>query len=226
MADASDRVISASIEHAAALLEAAPADIVFDRESAMFHVAGTPAKGVSWTAIAVAAEQAIVGVSEFSQTGATFPFGSHLAVVEVDIETGAVTLERLVTTDDAGTLVNPLIAEGQIHGGVASGVAQALFEEITYDEYGNLTSANFADYAIPGPTELPSFEVTLTETPTPLNPLGAKGIGEAGSIGSTPAVHNAVIDALGHVGVRHIDMPLTPSKVWSAYSKALAASPT
>ena len=225
MADAADRVISASIDHAATLLEAAPADIVFDRDSAMFHVAGTPAKGISWTAIATAAEQAIIGVSEFSQTGATFPFGSHVAVVEVDTDTGAITLERLVTTDDAGTLVNPLIAEGQVHGGASAGVAQALFEEVTYDEYGNLTSANFADYAIPGPTELPNFEVTLTQTPTPLNPLGAKGIGEAGSIGSTPAVHNAVIDALRHVGVQHIDMPLTPSKVWSAYSKALAASP-
>ena len=133
---------------------------------------------------------------------------------------------RFITTDDAGTLVNPLIANGQIHGGVASGIGQALYEEITYDEDGNLTSSNLADYALPGPTELPSFEITLTETPTPLNPLGAKGIGEAGSVGSTPAVQNAVIDALRHVGVRHIDLPLTPAKVWNAYENALAASPT
>ena len=226
MADASDRLIAASIEQAADLLEAAPADIVFDKTTGAFHVAGTPAKSVGWAALAAAAEHTLIGVSEFSQSGATFPFGSHVAVVDVDTDTGAVTLRRLITTDDAGTLINPLLAEGQVHGGASAGVAQALLEEVTYDEYGNCTSANFADYAIPAATELPSFEVTLTETPTPLNPLGAKGIGEAGSIGSTPAVHNAVLDALRHVGVQHIDMPLTPSKVWSAYANALAASPT
>lgn len=226
MADASDRLITASIEHAADLLEAAPADIVFDNAAGAFHVAGTPAKAVTWAEIAAASEQTLVGVSEFSQTGATFPFGSHVAVVDVDTDTGAVTLKRLITTDDAGTLINPLLAEGQVHGGASAGVAQALLEEVTYDEYGNCTSANFADYAIPAATELPSFEVTLTETPTPLNPLGAKGIGEAGSIGSTPAVHNAVLDALRHSGVKHIDMPLTPAKVWSAYANALAAPPT
>ena len=225
MADAADRVIAASIDHAAGILEAAAADIVFDSTAGAFHVAGTPAKSVGWAEVAQATEESVIGVSEFSQTGATFPFGTHIAVVEVDVTTGAVTLERFVTTDDAGVLVNPLIAEGQVHGGAASGIAQALYEEVTYDEYGNLTSSNFADYSIPGPTELPSFEVTLTETATPLNPLGAKGIGEAGSVGSTPAVQNAVINALAHVGVAHIDLPLTPSKVWAAYENALAASP-
>ena len=225
MADAADRVIAASIDHAAGILEAAAADIVFDSTAGAFHVAGTPAKSVGWAEVAQATEESVIGVSEFSQTGATFPFGTHIAVVEVDVTTGAVTLERFVTTDDAGVLVNPLIAEGQVHGGAASGIAQALYEEVTYDEYGNLTSSNFADYSIPGPTELPSFEVTLTETATPLNPLGAKGIGEAGSVGSTPAVQNAVINALAHVGVDHIDLPLTPSKVWAAYENALAASP-
>ena len=226
MVDAADRVISASIEHASNVLEAAPADIVFDKLNGVFHVAGTPAKSIDWAAIADASDHMIVGVSEFSQKGATFPFGAHIAVVEVDTDTGRTTLQRLVTTDDAGTLINPLIAEGQVHGGLATGVAQALYEEVTYDEYGNCTSANFADYGIPAATEFPYFEVTLTETPTPLNPLGAKGIGEAGSIGSTPAVHNAVLDALRHVGVSHIDMPLTPAKVWAAYANALAASPT
>ena len=226
MADASHRLINASIEQAAAILEASPADIVFDSEAGAFHVVGTPARAVSWDAIGRASEQALIGVSEFSQTGATFPFGAHVAIVEVDVDTGHVTLQRLVTTDDAGTLINPLIAEGQVHGGAAAGISQALFEEITYDEYGNLTTANFVDYALPAASEFPSFEVTLTETPTPLNPLGAKGIGEAGSIGSTPAVQNAVIDALRHLGIKHIDMPLTPSKVWAAYTNALAASPT
>ncbi len=226
MADASERLVAASIEHAATALEAAPADIVFDTSAGAFHVIGTPARMVQWDAIAAASPQALVGVSEFSQTGATFPFGAHVAVVEVDVLTGYVRLKRIVTTDDAGTLVNPLIALGQVHGGIASGISQALFEEVTYDEYGNLTSANFADYALPAASEFPMFDVTLTETPTPLNPLGAKGIGEAGSIGSTPAVQNAVIDALKHVGVQHLDLPLTPSKVWAAYSNALAASPT
>lgn len=226
MADAAERVVAASIDRAADILEAAPSDVVFDAVRGQFHVAGTPAKSVGWAEIAHASEQAVIGTSEFAQTGATFPFGTHIAIVEVDATTGETTLLRFVTTDDAGTLVNPLIAEGQIHGGVASGIAQALYEETTYDEYGNLTSSNLADYALPGPTEVPSFEITLTETPTPLNPLGAKGIGEAGSIGSTPAVHNAVIDALSHVGVRHIDLPLSPAKVWAAYENALAALPT
>lgn len=225
MADAADRVISACRDTAAGILEAAPADITFDADNGRFHVAGTPAKAITWAEIAQASDDAVLGVSEFSQTGATFPFGTHIAVVDVDTLTGEVTVNRFVTTDDAGNLINPLLAEGQVHGGVASGIGQALYEEVTYDEYGNLTSSNLADYALPGPTELPSFDVTLTETATPLNPLGAKGIGEAGSVGSTPAVQNAVIDALSHVGVGHIDLPLTPSKVWYAYEKALAASP-
>lgn len=225
MADASDRLVAHAQSAAADLLEAAPADIVFDATRGAFHVAGTPARAITWDTIA-ANTDALVGVSEFSQTGATFPFGSHVAVVEVDVLTGKVVLDRIVTTDDAGTLINPMIAAGQVHGGVASGVSQALFEEVTYDEYGNLTSANFADYALPAASEFPMFEVTLTETATPLNPLGAKGIGEAGSIGSTPAVQNAVIDALRHVGVAHLDLPLTPSRVWAAYTNAVADSPT
>lgn len=226
MADASKQLIDKATEHAALLLEANPADIVFDKAAGVFHVAGTPSRTVSWDTIGSSTSSPILGLSDFSQSGATFPFGAHVAVVEVDTSTGGVTLLRLVTTDDAGTLVNPLIAEGQVHGGAASGISQALFEEITYDEYGNLTTANFADYALPAASEFPMFEVTLTQTPTPLNPLGAKGIGEAGSIGATPAVQNAVIDALRHVGVKHIDLPLTPSKVWAAYTNALAASPT
>ena len=226
IADAADRVIATCIPQAASILEAAPGDIVFDATRGEFHVAGTPSRTVTWAQVAEGAEAPILEVSEFSQTGATFPFGTHIAVVEVDTLTGEVTVDRFVTTDDAGTLINPLIAEGQVHGGVASGIGQALYEEVTYDEYGNLTTSNLADYALPGPTEVPSFEVTLTETATPLNPLGVKGIGEAGSVGSTPAVQNAVIDALAHVGVRHIDLPLTPAKVWNAYEKALAALPT
>jgi len=150
----------------------------------------------------------------------TFPFGSHLAVVEVDTETGKVTLVRHVTVDDAGTVLNPVLTEGQRHGGIAQGVAQALLEEMMYDADGNPLTATLADYAAITSAELPSFELLASETPATTNPLGAKGIGEAGTIGATPAMQNAVIDAVSHLGVRHIDMPTTPSRVWAAISNA------
>src|SRR5207248_3323340 len=152
----------------------------------------------------------------FEAASPTFPFGAHLAVVEVDMETGRVELQRLVAVDDAGRILNPLLAEGQVHGGLAQGVAQALLEEFRYDGDGNPVTANLADYAFISAAELPSFETVHMETPTPLNELGAKGIGESGTIGSTPAVQNAVVDALAHLGVRHIDMPTTPERVWRA----------
>jgi carbon-monoxide dehydrogenase large subunit len=158
--------------------------------------------------------------ADFQAPSPTFPFGAHLAVVEVDTETGAVTLQRLVAVDDAGTIINPLVAEGQVHGGVAAGIAQALYEELTYDEDGNPQNASFVSYAMPGPTELPSFELVEMETPTPINPIGAKGIGESGTIGATPAVHNAVIDALSPYGIRHIDMPVNGERVWRALQDA------
>jgi carbon-monoxide dehydrogenase large subunit len=150
----------------------------------------------------------------------TFPFGAHVAVVEVDTETGKASLVRHVTVDDAGTLLNPLLAEGQRHGGIAQGAAQALVEEVLYDPDGNPLTATLADYATITATELPSFELVASQTPTAVNPLGAKGIGEAGTIGSTPAVQSAVIDAVAHLGVRHIDMPTTPQRVWAAISAA------
>ena len=152
----------------------------------------------------------------FEASSPTFPFGAHLAVVEVDMETGRVELQRLVAVDDAGRILNPLMAEGQIHGGLAQGAAQALLEEVRYDDDGNPLTTNFADYAFVSAVEVPSFETVSMETPTPVNPLGAKGIGESGSIGSTPAVQNAVVDALSHLGVRHIDMPATSERVWRA----------
>ncbi|HEY8059658.1 MAG TPA: molybdopterin cofactor-binding domain-containing protein, partial [Acidimicrobiales bacterium] len=129
-------------------------------------------------------------------------------------------LTRLVAVDDAGTLINPMLADGQIHGGLAQGAAQALFEEMAYDEDGNPQTSNLADYTVPAASEVPSFERIEMVTPTPLNELGAKGIGESGSIGSTPAVQNAVIDAVSHLGVRHIDMPCTPERVWRAIQAA------
>ena len=150
----------------------------------------------------------------------TFPFGSHVAVVEVDTETGKVTVERIWAVDDAGPVLNPLLCEGQRHGGIAQGIAQALYEEIRYDEDGNPQTANFADYGIVSAAELPSFELVPMETPTWVNPIGAKGIGESGTIGSTPAVQSAVCDALSHLGIRHVDIPCTPEKVWRAIQTA------
>jgi len=146
----------------------------------------------------------------------SWPFGTHICVVEVDTETGAVELLRLVAVDDAGTILNPLLADGQVHGGLAQGAAQALLEEVRYDEDGNPLTTNFMDYAVITATELPLFERIPMETPTPYNELGAKGIGESGTIGATPAVQNAVVDALAHLGVRHIDMPCSPERVWRA----------
>jgi len=138
----------------------------------------------------------------------------------VDTETGRVQLVRMVAVDDAGRILNPLLAEGQVHGGLAQGAAQALLEEMRYDEDGNPVTSNLADYGFISAAELPSFETVRLETPTPLNELGAKGIGESGTIGSTPAVHNAVVDAVTHLGVRHIDMPLTAERVWRAIQDA------
>ena len=157
----------------------------------------------------------MIGVS-----GATFPFGAHVAVVEVDTETGQVKHLRQVACDDAGKVLNPMLLDGQIHGGIAQGVAQALFEEVMYDADGNPTTSNLADYGFPSAAELPSVEVVHMETPTPINAIGAKGIGESGTIGSTPAVQSAVVDAVAHLGVRHIEMPCTAQRVWAAINAA------
>jgi carbon-monoxide dehydrogenase large subunit len=135
-------------------------------------------------------------------------------VVEIDPETGEIEIARMLTVDDCGRVINPLLVEGQIHGGIAQGIGQALFEGADYDEQGNLLTGTLMEYAVPRAGQLPSFECHRTETPTPLNALGVKGVGEAATIGSTPAVVNAVVDALSHLGVRHIDTPLTPEKIW------------
>jgi carbon-monoxide dehydrogenase large subunit len=220
---AAGQVVDKARQLAAKLLEADPADVVLDKVGQRFHVAGTPALAKSWGELAREASSEAGGLSaetDFTPPGATFPFGSHVAVVEVDTETGKVTLERLVAIDDAGRILNPLLAEGQIQGGLAQGAAQALLEQVAYDDDGNPVTANLADYTFVSAAEVPSFETTPMETPTPLNELGAKGIGESGTIGSTPAVQNAVVDALSHLGVRHIDMPTTPERVWQALAAA------
>jgi aerobic carbon-monoxide dehydrogenase large subunit len=139
-----------------------------------------------------------------------------VAVVEIDSDTGKVELRRMIACDDAGVILNPLLVDGQVHGGLAQGISQALFEEIRYDEDGNPLSTTLLDYLVPSAAEFPQFERVELETPSPINPLGAKGIGESGTIGSTPAVQNAVVDAVSHLGIRHIDMPLTPERVWRA----------
>ena len=218
--DAATKLVEMARERAADILEADPSDVVVDTTAGVFHVAGTPALQISWAEVAAADDEALVAVSDFAAEGATFPFGAHVAVVEVDLDTGGTEMVRMVAVDDAGTMLNPLLVEGQVHGGLAQGVAQALLEEFRYDEDGNPLTVNLADYPIPSAAELPSFERIPMETPTFMNPLGAKGIGESGTIGATPAVQNAVVDAVSHLGVRHIDMPCTPERVWAAITEA------
>ncbi|QGG96749.1 xanthine dehydrogenase family protein molybdopterin-binding subunit [Actinomarinicola tropica] len=226
---ATEELVDRARQLAADLLEAAPADVVLDLDRGAFHVAGSPsAATVDWRAVAerVAAEgpadgsSALRCESDFAGEGPTFPFGAYVAVVEVDVATGAVELARIVTVDDAGTILNPMLAEGQVHGGLAQGIAQALQEEFVYDEHGTPLTSSFGDYMLPSAADLPTFESELMETPSPNNPLGFKGIAESGTIGGPPAVQNAVIDALSHLGVRHVDMPLTPERVWRAVTGA------
>jgi len=161
-------------------------------------------------------EPGLDATRRFEPPNFVFPFGTHVCVVEVDARTGEVKVEKYLAVDDCGPLINPMIVEGQVHGGIAQGMAQALFEEVVYDERGQLITGTLMDYAIPHAEQLPHFQLDHTVTPTTVNPLGIKGVGEAGTIGSTPAVVNAVIDALAPFGVVHIDMPLRPEKLWSA----------
>jgi carbon-monoxide dehydrogenase large subunit len=163
--------------------------------------------------------------TDFEMHDSTYPFGVHVAVVEVDTETGKAKLVRHVAVDDCGNRINPMLVEGQIHGGIAQGAAQALFESFVYDELGNPLTVSLADYAMPSATDLPAFVTVPLATATDRNPLGAKGIGEGGTIGAGPAVQNAVIDAVSHLGVRHIDMPVSPQRVWRAIRDAQRAAP-
>jgi aerobic carbon-monoxide dehydrogenase large subunit len=218
---ASVELVAQASALAADLLEAAAGDVVLT--AGRFHVAGTPARAVTWADVASHATSSgtpLDAAARFVAANATYPFGAHVAVVEVDVELGHVRLVRLVACDDAGRILNPLIGEGQLHGGIAQGVAQALFEQVVYDDDGNPQTSNLADYTFISAAELPMFEIVEHETPTPINPLGAKGIGESGTIGSTPAVQSAVVDALAHLGVRHVEMPCTPERVWRAVREA------
>ncbi|MCX6511153.1 MAG: molybdopterin-dependent oxidoreductase, partial [Actinobacteria bacterium] len=220
--DATEKLVEMARQRASELLEANPADIVLDTDTARFHVAGTPALSIGWEEIgatSIADGDQLFALSDFTASGPTFPFGTHIAVVEIDSETGKVELRRIIACDDAGVILNPLLVDGQVHGGLAQGISQALFEEVRYDEVGNPLSTTLLDYLMPSAAEFPLFERVEMETPSPINPLGAKGIGESGTIGSTPAVQNAVVDAVSHLGIRHIDMPLTPERVWRAINQ-------
>ena len=215
---------------AAHMLEADVEDIIY--EDGRAFVAGSPDAGRTIQEIAAAAavgydlppgeEPFLDDTCYYDPPSCTFPFGTHVAVVEVDPETGEVALTRYVAVDDVGRVINPLIVDGQVHGGIAQGVAQALWEGAVYDEDGQLQTASMTDYAIPKAEFFPPFEVDRTETPTDVNPLGVKGAGETGTIAATPAVVNAVVDALAPLGIAHIDMPLTPERVWRTIERAKA----
>ncbi len=207
---------------AANLLEVDPVDLIFS--GGKFSVKGVPKKGVSIQEIALEAhlatrlpkrmEPGLSATAFFEPANFTFPFGTHICVVEVDPKNGGVAVKKYIAVDDCGKVINPLLVDGQIQGGIAQGLGQALFEEVVYDEDGQLLTGSLMDYALPKAEDLPRLELARTETPTPVNPLGVKGVGEAGTIGSTPAIVNAVIDALAPFGVVHIDMPLKPEKIW------------
>ena len=226
--EAASRVRAKAAKIAAHLLEAAPEDIRFADGGA--HVAGSPDKAVTWGEIATSAYQphtlpegmegGLEATAVFSPPNATWPFGAHLAMVEVDPDTGNVEILEYWAMDDCGNVVNPMIVAGQIHGGIAQGIGQAMFEHAVYDEDGNLLSAALMDYPMPTAGDLPSFKLNRTTTPTDVNPLGVKGIGEAGTIGSAQTIVNAVVDALAPLGIEHVDMPLRPRAVWEAIQKA------
>ena len=222
---ASEILVDRARRLAADQLEADPHDMVLDLDTGSFHVTGSADPSLQWADLAAALHEngrlaELSAETDFKPASPTFPFGAHVAVVEVDAETGSVRLVRMIACDDAGRIINPLVADGQVHGGLAAGIAQALYEEVRYDSDGTSQHSNLVTYCIPSAAELPSFERVMMETPTPVNPLGAKGIGESGTIGATPAVHNAVIDALSPYGVRHLDMPVNGERVWRAVAEA------
>ncbi len=226
--EATQKVRDKAAKIAAHLLEAAETDIRFADGGA--HVAGSPDHAVTWQELGDAAyrphklpegmEGGLEAHTVYSPGNATWPFGSHVAVVEVDADTGNVDILSYATSDDCGNVVNPMIVDGQLHGGIVQGVGQAMLEEAIYDAAGNLRSSSLIDYPIPTAGDVPSFDLHRTTTPTDVNPLGVKGVGEAGTIGSAQTIVNAVVDALAPLGVKHIDMPLRPRKVWQAIQDA------
>jgi carbon-monoxide dehydrogenase large subunit len=219
-------VVERAREMVAEVLEVAREDIVVTGDGRL-GVAGVPSKALEWGEVSrLASERGepLLVQHDTAKAGSSFPFGAHVSVVEVDTETGSVVPIQHFAVDDCGVIVNPLLVDGQVHGGLASGIAQALWEQVLYDGDGNPITSTLAEYGIPSAAELPSFSTAHTETPSPTNELGAKGIGESATVGSTPAVQNAVVDAVSHLGIRHIDMPCTPERVWRAIRDARAGT--
>lgn len=215
-------------------LEAAEEDIDWDRESGQFHVAGAPDRSISITEIAAGAymnhpkseEPGLEAINYYDPPEMTYPFGSYIVVVEVDRETGEVEFEKFVAVDDCGNRINPMIIEGQIHGGLAQGIGTAMLEHVTFDDNGNVTGGDFMNYLLPTSMEIPEFETGHTVTPSPHHPIGAKGVGESPTVGSPPAIVNAVVDAMSHRGISHVEMPMTPDTVWEKLDEAgLAMDP-
>jgi carbon-monoxide dehydrogenase large subunit len=211
------------------MLEAAPDDVVF--ENGKYQVKGVPARALTLAQIAPKAyaeglpegvEAGLEATDFFRPPQLVYPFGAHVAVVEIDRDTGHTRVRDFISVDDCGVRISPMLVAGQVHGGLAQGIAQALMEEVVYDAQGQLVTGSLMDYAVPHAEDLPLFTVDQTVTPTPFNPMGAKGIGEAATIGSTPAIVNAVVDALKSFGVRHLDMPLRGERVWAALAQARA----
>ncbi len=221
---AADKIKTKARKIAAHMLEAAPDDIVY--EEGKLFVRGSPDRVKTIQEVAFAAdlgfdlpadtEPYLDETAYYDTPNCTWPFGTHVAIVEIDEETGFVELKKYVAVDDVGKKVNPMIADGQLHGGIVQGIGQALWEGAVYSDDGQLLSGSMQDYALPRASWLPHLELGETITPSPVNPLGVKGVGEAGAIASTAAVANAVVDALSPFGIRHLDMPLTPPTVWRA----------
>jgi carbon-monoxide dehydrogenase large subunit len=228
VAMATDEALTKARRIAAHQLECAEDDLELAEGS--LRVRGTPTKAMTLQEVAFAAftahdlpdglEPNLSGQVSYDPPNFTFPFGTHVAVVEVDEETGRVELTDYAAVDDCGNQINPMIVEGQIHGGIVQGAAQALWEEAVYDDDGNLQNPTLLDYLVPSAAEVPSFRLGSTVTPSPTNPLGVKGIGEAGTIAATPTVMNAIVDALGPLGVADMTMPATPERVWQAIEEA------
>jgi carbon-monoxide dehydrogenase large subunit len=227
LAIATDRIVEKGRRIAGHLLEAAPEDIVQVDEG--FGVAGVPDRTVTWRDVAAAAysgrlpagvEPGLNETAFFDPRREAWGFGAHVAVVRIDRESGTPTLEKLVLVDDCGVIVNPMIVEAQVHGGVAQGLGEAFREEMRYDEDGQVLTSSLVDYAIPRASDMPPLILGETVTPNPFNPLGVKGVGEAGTNGAPAAVANAVMDALAPLGISHIDMPYTPPKLWEAIRRA------
>jgi len=227
-----DKVIAKAKQLAAHLLETTADKVTF--QDGVFAAPAVTRREIKWGEMAGEAyvaknlpaglEPGLEASSFFEPGNFTFPFGTHIAAVEVDRDTGQVSIKKYIAVDDCGPQINPLLVEGQVQGGIAQSIGQALFEQTIYDEHGQLLTGEFMDYPMPRASDIPEFTLGSTVTPSPVNPLGVKGVGEAGTIGATPAIANAVLDALEPLGIVHLDLPLTPERVWNAIRKQATVS--